>query len=175
MPNDDPEPTPANSCDSVTPEELQAYAMSRLALPAFGLLSVSLLATAFSVLGLTLQAIVFFSERAGVPIGSIPLIPQATWPSLAFQLGGLALNAATVVGAMSMRSRRYYSVAMTGAMMALIPYGCACTIPTCLPLWVGSFAFGFWALTALSDGYVRSAFKRPRTPLGSQTIDGAKP
>jgi hypothetical protein len=63
-------------------------------------------------------------------------------------LGGFLI----LIGAMKMRKLESYGLAMTGAIVAMIPQ-----LSPCCPL---GLPFGIWALVVLSNGSVKAAFRK---------------
>lgn len=71
--------------------------------------------------------------------------------SAAFGVFSLAMAVLVLVGAMKMKNLNNYALAMTSAIVAMIP----CISPCCLL----GFPFGIWAIVVLSDGSVKAAFR----------------
>jgi len=65
-------------------------------------------------------------------------------------LGGIT-NVLTLLGGIMMLQQRMRGLAMTGAILAMLP-----CLSCCWPLGLG---MGIWALVVLSDGQVRAAFQ----------------
>jgi hypothetical protein len=87
--------------------------------------------------------------------GRHPGLPQAfVSEGFAVAMGLFNLLPATVVlvGAIKMKNLENYGLAMTAAIMALIP----CVSPCC----VLGLPFGIWALVVLSEDRVKAAFRR---------------
>jgi hypothetical protein len=69
---------------------------------------------------------------------------------LAMGVVGLGISAVVLVGAMKMKNLENYPLAMTSAIISVIP----CFMPCCLGV-----PFGIWALVVLSDSSVKAAFR----------------
>lgn len=64
---------------------------------------------------------------------------------------GIAINGVTLFGGMKMRSLEGYSMAMAGAILAVIP--------CCSPCVLLGIPFGIWALVVLFDPQVKASFR----------------
>jgi DNA-directed RNA polymerase subunit RPC12/RpoP len=134
--------------------DVQAYAASRLAGPATGLIVIGSIALALQVLGL-------LAILAGLSLGPegmkgrganemVELLSTGI-PGAVAQLVGCALSLLVVLGAIRMKRLESHGFATASAVIAMIP----CISPCC----VLGFPFGLWALIVLQDGHVRTAFR----------------
>ena len=65
---------------------------------------------------------------------------------------GLLMGVLVIVGAVKMKNLKSYGLAMTAAIIAIIP---------CSPCCLLGLPFGIWALVVLNDENVKAAFYRP--------------
>jgi hypothetical protein len=86
-----------------------------------------------------------------VPIQNNGQDPRFTGALLVGMYGlGLACCSITYYGALKMKSLESYALAMTSAILSMIPCGCC----------ILGIPFGIWALVVINDQQVRDAFKR---------------
>ncbi len=137
-----------------TISDVQAYAASRVAGPATGLIVLGALALALQVLGL----LAVLGGRGLDPDvirangGDETLVLLTTGvPGTVVQLVGTVVSLLVLLGAIRMKRLESYGFATLSAVLAMIP----CISPCCL---VG-FPFGLWALIVLQDPFIRSAFR----------------
>jgi DNA-directed RNA polymerase subunit RPC12/RpoP len=140
----------ASSAYQVTPDP---FAAQRVSSPATGLIVTA-------ILGLIVQVLVIGGNLAQMLIGGAHMLPRGheAFPVLVGStanvvagLFGLALSILVLVGALKMKNLEGYSLAVTSAVLALIP----CTSPCCLL----GLPCGIWALIALNDSAVKAAFR----------------
>ncbi len=62
---------------------------------------------------------------------------------------GLVVNAVVIFGAMKMKALTGYTLAMTAAILAIVPCSCCCL----------NIPFGIWSLVVLLDSNVKAAFR----------------
>lgn len=137
-----------------TISDVQAYAASRLAGPATGLIVLGALTLALQVLGL----LAILGGRGLDPNvirangGDEMLVLLTTGiPGVVVQLVGTAVSLLVLLGAIRMKRLESYGFATLSAILAMIP----CISPCC----VLGFPFGLWALIVLQDPFIRSAFR----------------
>ncbi len=125
------------------------YARNRVSGPATALIVAGIVYLLGSLGSLLVGIVIPFTE-AGPGMRRDELMLAA-----AFYLGigviGLVLSVLMMVGGAKMKNLRGYGLALTSAILALLPIHCCCLIG--LPI-------GIWALSALSDVHVRGAFSR---------------
>ena len=90
------------------------------------------------------------------PVNAQEANPVATqigfWIGLAIVPGTcFLLNALVIIGAIQMKKMKTYAMAMTAAIIAVIP----CVSPLCLL----GLPFGIWALVVLNNANVKTAFR----------------
>lgn len=140
--------------------ELHAYASSRVSGPAVGLIVTGALGLTLQILGTVanLIALAMPGMMPGMP-GPGPGPQMFMFPGgvqLFFNLLGIGLAILVIVGAQKMKNLQSYSLAMTSAIIALVPFISPCC---CLGL-----PFGIWALVVLSDSQVQAAFRTQASP-----------
>ncbi len=136
--------------------ELRAYAASRVAAPALGLLLIGVLGLLSQLMVLTLPASEPRAWRLPEPLGPNPLA-EGLWAVVVCVRA--ALDLLIVVGALRMQKLRSHGLALLASALATVPYSCVCPPnPCCLPVWVFGLAFGVWGVVVLSDVHVRAAF-----------------
>jgi len=134
--------------------DVQAYAASRLAGPATGLIVVGSVAVALHAIVL-LGLLAVLSLNPGAMQGGGGGDPFE--PLFAGVTGGVVhlidciLWLLVILGAIRMKRLESYGFATASAVIAMIP----CISPCC----VLGFPFGLWALIVLQDGHVRTAFR----------------
>jgi hypothetical protein len=69
---------------------------------------------------------------------------------IVFALLGIVVNAIIIFGALKMKSLAGYALAMTAAILAIVPCSCCCILNT---------PFGIWSLVVLLDQNVKAAFR----------------
>ena len=69
---------------------------------------------------------------------------------VAFALIGIVVNAVIIFGAMKMKSLEGYTLAMTAAILAIVPCSCCCIL---------NMPFGIWSLVVLLNQDVKAAFR----------------
>ena len=110
------------------------------------------------ILGISLQmiGILLCMAQMGVGVGvargpdKFPLL-LGSGMNLVFGVIGLAVSVVVIVGATKMKNLEHYTLAVTSAILAVIP----CTSPCCLL----GIPFGIWALVVLNDSSVKAAFR----------------
>jgi len=130
--------------------ELHAYALSRVSAPATALIVTGGLGLALQVIGLAFHIVALAVGE--IPGGGLdaPFFFASSAVNVFAALLGVGLGILVVVGAIKMKKLEHYGLAMTSAIVALVP----CTSPCCLL----GLPFGIWALVVLSDGRVQTAF-----------------
>lgn len=149
--------TPSGSRMRPTPGVSEAIVEEKLRIPAFGLLATGILGILRSMTEIVL----------GLFLGSWPkdmfrgLPPEMdrflkgymesgqTWATPMGVLTGV-LSLVVLLGGIRMLQRRSYGLAMTGAIVSMLPCSCCC----CLGL-----PFGIWALVVLSNPEVKNSFR----------------
>jgi len=63
---------------------------------------------------------------------------------------GIVINAIIIFGALGMKDLRNYGLAMTAAILSIVPCSCCCLI---------SLPIGVWSLVVLLDSNVKAAFR----------------
>jgi hypothetical protein len=63
---------------------------------------------------------------------------------------GIVVNAVIIFGAMKMKSLEGYTLAMTAAILAIVPCSCCCIL---------NMPFGIWSLVVLLNQDVKAAFR----------------
>lgn len=69
---------------------------------------------------------------------------------IVFALLGIVVNAIVIFGAMKMKSLGGYALAMTAAILAIVPCSCCCIL---------NMPFGIWSLVVLLNPNVKAAFR----------------
>lgn len=132
-------------------DRTRQYAYSQISGPANWLAAMSAIAFGLGLVGLFLVVLGMAAEghRAG-PQGMEAIESERT-TALTMIAGGLLVNLLVLFGSIKMKQLQNYPLAMTAALLAVIP----CTSPCC----VLSMPFGLWALVALTDPAVKAAFR----------------
>ena len=132
--------------------DLLTYARERVSGPATALIVTGALGLALQLLGLV-GNLIALSIPAMAPDPEMMPFDPAFGPgvNVGFGILGLALAILIIVGAVKMKNLQSYSLAMTSAIVALVP----CISPCCCL----GLPFGIWALVALSDAQVQAAFQ----------------
>ncbi|MCS7305212.1 MAG: hypothetical protein NZ602_08920 [Thermoguttaceae bacterium] len=132
-------------------EWYRQYAYARISTPANWLVALSAITFGLGMVSLVLVVLGMAAEghRPG-PQGVEPLKADRSAVFVVMGLG-LLLNLLLLLGSMKMKQLENYPLAMTAALLAIIP----CTSPCC----VLSMPFGLWALVVLTDPAVKAAFK----------------
>jgi hypothetical protein len=109
------------------------------------------LGLAGQILGMV-GAVVQMAVPAAAPDPEMMPFGPAFGPAvnLGFGFVGLALAILVIFGAVKMKNLENYALAMTSAIVAMIP----CISPCCCL----GLPFGIWALVVLCDGQVQAAF-----------------
>jgi hypothetical protein len=127
------------------------YAYAQIRGPANWLVAMSAIAFGWILVALLLVVLGMADEahRVGRQ-GLDPLRPEHT--KVFMVMGGmLLLDLLVFFASMKMKHLQNYPLAMTAALLAVIP----CTSPCC----VLSMPFGLWALVVLTDPAVKAAFR----------------
>jgi len=131
------------------------YAEGKVAGPAIGLMVVAgigiLLQVAsllMNLLGVGMGAAAAGNNPQGGPEGMQMMMSGGL--AIVFSLIGIVIGVVILMGALKMKKLESYSLAMTAAVIAMIP----CISPCCL---IG-LPVGIWALVTLNDAGVKSAF-----------------
>jgi len=132
--------------------DVQAYAASRLAGPATGLIVTGSIALALQVIYfVALGVALWFSPEGMAAHGGDNLMEFLSTGIVGAQLVGCALSVLVILGAVRMKRLESYGFAMASAIIAMVP----CISPCC----VLGFPFGLWAIIVLQEGHVRTAFR----------------
>jgi hypothetical protein len=131
--------------DPGTAPILGAEPRSRVAGPAIALMVTAILSATFQAMSAILVVVRLLFGNRDQMTGDI------------FRIGlfgfGLVCSIVAFYGALKMRSLESYSLAMTSAILSIIP----CISSACCIL---GLPFGIWALVVISNREVRDAFKR---------------
>ena len=132
--------------------DLLTYARERVSGPAIALIVTGALGLALQLLGLV-GNLIQLSVPAMAPDPEMMPFGPAFGPgvNVGFGILGLALAILIIVGAAKMKNLQSYALAMTSAIVALVP----CISPCCCL----GLPFGIWALVVLSDAQVQAAFR----------------
>jgi hypothetical protein len=132
---------------------VEAYAASRLAGPATGLIVLGALTLAIQVFGfLTILRGGLDPNVIRANGGDEILVLLTTGvPGAIVQFVGCVVSLLVLSGALRMKRLESYGFATLSAILAMIP----CISPCC----VLGFPFGLWALIVLQDPFIRSAFR----------------
>lgn len=125
----------------------------KVSLPAIFMMVIAGLTIAWNLLSLVLN-ILGVSMRGLAPSGGEQeRIVQvfSGGAGIAIALLGVVVNAVIIFGAMKMKSLEGYTLAMTAAILAIVPCFCCC-IPLNMP-------FGIWSLVVLLNQDVKAAFR----------------
>lgn len=127
------------------------YAYARIRTPANWLVVLSAMGFGFGLVSVILVVVGMMAGHH--PHGVPPPEPLPPDRSAFFLLMGIGLlfDLLVLAGSMKMKQLQSYPLAMTAALLAVLP----CTSPCCLL----SMPFGLWALVVLTDPAVKSAFK----------------
>jgi len=136
----------APGISAISPRE---YALGRVSGPATALIVAGALYLVGSLGALFIGIVAPLAEPDPAMPREQLVLGAAVW--LGIGVVGLALSIVMMVGGVKMKNLRSYGLAMTSAILALLPIHCCCLIG--LPI-------GIWALVALSDVHVRGAFPR---------------
>ena len=127
----------------------QEYALGRVSGPATALIVAGALYLVGSLGALFIGIVAPLAEPGpGMPREQV-VLGAAIW--LVIGVVGLVLGVVILVGGVKMRRLRSYGLALTSAILALLPVTCCC---------MGGLPIGIWALVVLSDIHVRGAFAR---------------
>lgn len=143
----------------VPPGQVELLAAQRVSGPATALIVTAILSIvlhSLRVLLLVAQVALPNLMRARgpqvFPMPGLDLSPEVlAGIGLVSAVVGLAMAVLILFGALKMKRLESYAMAMTSAIVAMIP----CVSPCCLL----GLPFGIWALVALSDGSIREAFR----------------
>jgi len=126
------------------------YASQRLKGPANWLIVLSTIAFGMGLMSLVFVALGMAAQ--GQPPHQPPQeLGHPDRTALLIGMGlGLLLNLVVLWGSLKMKQLKNYSLAMTAALLAIVP----CTSPCC----VLTIPFGLWALVVLTDPAVKNAF-----------------
>lgn len=131
--------------------EFHAYAAARVSAPATGLAVTGALGLAIHLVG-TIRNVLSLPMPGFVPDPDMAMIST----ELAVFLGvvWILLSVIVIVGAVKMSTLQSYTLAMTAAIVAMIP---------CVSCCVLGLPFGIWALVVLADRRVHAAFRSRST------------
>ena len=131
-----------------------AYAAGRVAGPAIGLIIAASIGILTQIVGVVGQIfnLTMMQRMGNVPPPQAPFGPEFTPIVACVSAGiGVLLRVLVVVGAVKMKNLENWGLALTAAIIAVIPcFSCCCLLE--LP-------FGIWALVVLNDAAVRAAFR----------------
>ena len=132
--------------------DVQAYASDRVSGPAIALIVTGALGLALQLLGMVANLVQLAIPAAAPNPDMMPFGP-GFGPAVNVFFGVLALGLSilVIVGAVKMKNLESYALAMTAAIVALVP----CISPCCCL----GLPFGIWALVVLSDSQVQAAFQ----------------
>lgn len=143
--------------------DLYAYAAGRLLGPAIALIVLSGLTIASQLFMLGMHIIgMGIAGAAGGEQGAAKAVAAGT-TAIVLHLVTVLINLAVIVGAIKMIQVQGYALAMTSVALAMLPLSCLVSPPIsicCLPFWFFELLAAVWALVALSDPQVRSAFPK---------------
>ena len=132
------------------------YAANRVFGPAIGLIVAAAIVICVMLLGAAGQiANLAVMQRMGnVPPPQAPFGPEFPVISVCVYAGfAVLLNILVIVGAVKMKNLESWGLALTAAILAVIPCISSCCCILEIP-------FGIWALVVLNDPAVRAAFRR---------------
>ena len=150
--SDNPYQSPQESAYQLLPGQPDPFAAQRVSGPATALTVTAILGMVVQVLGVISNVLQITMGAGGPPRGhdGLPIMLMGG-VYLALGLFGLAMGVLVLIGARRMRNLESYSLAMTAAIVAMVP----CVSPCCLL----GLPFGIWALLVLGDSSVKSAFR----------------
>jgi hypothetical protein len=133
----------------------RASALAKVQAPAICLMVVAGISIVVRVILLVLQMV-------GVGVGAAAAAQQGGGDEAAFAAGqmvgglvgmiiGIVINALTLYGGLKMKQLEQHGLAMTAAVLAVIP--------CCSPCIILGIPFGIWALIVLNDAEVKAAFR----------------
>lgn len=143
---------PAASGLSSMPGESSAAARGRVSGPAIGLMVTGGIGIAVQILGILVNAlqIVVVPQQGGQANQALPAMLTGGF-GIVFGVLNIVVGAVIIYGAMQMKDLRSYSLAMTSAILAMVP----CLSPCCLL----GLPLGIWALVVLLSPEVKSSFR----------------
>ncbi len=124
----------------------EALALQRVAGPATALIVTAVLGLVQNVLAIAFLAMMSLGAFGHANGNWEDVLPPIIITAISVPVGILML-----IAAMKMKKLESYGLAMTGAIVGMIPY----LSPCCLL----GLPFGIWALVVLSDGSVKAAFR----------------
>jgi hypothetical protein len=127
-------------------------AAQRVSGPATALLILGILGAVGQVLGVlgNVAQLPLANEFGRANVGAPPMV-LAFIPSIILGFFGLVMSGLVIVGSLRMKKLENYSLAMTAAVIAVIPCVSSCCI--------FSLPFGIWAIIVLNDSSVKAAFR----------------
>jgi phage FluMu protein Com len=135
-----------------TGPDAYAYASSRVEGPAIALIVTGVIGLALQALGLVVSLVQLAVPGAAPDQEMMPFGPAfGPGVNVFFAILGLALSILVIVGAWKMKNLQSYGLAMTSAIVAVVP----CISPCCCL----GLPFGVWGLVVLSDSQVQAAFQ----------------
>ncbi len=138
-------------------------AARRLAAPAIGLIIACSFSTTLFVCLAALYAVLFILTLSGRGFGNAPPPPNFAMGSAIFIVVGvlgILRGGLLIVGAVKMKNLDSYGLALTAAILAVIP---------CFGCWPIEAPFGVWALVVLNDPFVRAHFAADAPYLVGET------
>lgn len=151
-----PSPSPAMPGEfpagpgSLSPQQYLAH--SKVSGPATGMMVLSILHIVVTVIPLLMGILgLGIAAEEGGPHGQDEKIIDFS-PTFFGFLIGLALAIVVLLGAIRMKNMQSYGLAMTAAILSIIP----CTSPCCFLI---GTPIGIWALVVLNDPAVKAAFR----------------
>jgi phage FluMu protein Com len=147
-PSDNPYQSPMSTACFVQrlPEQL---ALQRVAGPATALIVMSVLGMICDLLSLAFILVFTFGNLPGGP--KVGFDDFGGMFNMSVAIIGLPAGIVMLIGAIKMKKLESYGLAMTAAVIGVIPY-----LSPCCPFGI---PFGIWALVVLSDGAVKAAFR----------------
>ncbi len=137
------------------------YALNRVAGPAIALIVTGALGGLMNFVGIILNVfnvVVGQGFRGGNVHGDPALAMFSGVGGIVGGIVGLIMALLVIAGAIKMKNLSSYGLAMTAAIVAVIP----CVSPCCLL----GLPFGIWALVVLNEENVKAAFYQPLLPPG---------
>jgi hypothetical protein len=125
-----------------------AFAQERVSAPATGLIVVGAIGLVLQIIGTAFQAVVLFAGVGGGGAQGEALAVGAA--QVAGGLLGIGLSILVIYAGTRMKNLENYGLAMTGAIVAMIP---------CFPCCLLGLPFGIWAIVVLVNPEVKAAFR----------------